>query len=91
MDKLFVAVRWADAHGNATGEFAEHEIPHAPAYYTVYGFCLRRDETGITIANEYSDNNTYRGTTFVPAGMIVEIRELTVTKKRIKKVQPPVS
>ena len=87
LNKQFVAVKWQDAHciSGAT-EMAEHEIPHAPALYTAYGFVLRNDAVGVTIANEVSGENTYRSINFIPAGMIVEIQPLTV-----KATKPPQS
>jgi hypothetical protein len=87
LDKTFCAVRWADAHsaGSVT-EYAEHELPHRSAHYTTYGFLLRQDETGLTLATEHSDEHTYRGVCFVPAAMVEEILPLTLTQKRAKKV-----
>lgn len=85
--KPFAAVAWNDAHciSGAT-EMAEHEIPHAPAIYTAYGFILRQDEVGITLANEVSGENTYRSINFIPAGMIVEVQVLSVAKQKVKKI-----
>jgi hypothetical protein len=85
LDRPFVAVRWHDAHGSGITEYADHELPHAPSPYTVYGFLLRHDETGITLANEHSDEHTYRGVSFIPGAMVVEILPLTLTHKRASK------
>jgi len=86
-DKPFVAVRWADAHGSATNELAEHEIAHAAAHYTIYGFALRQDDKGISLASEISDEATYRGISFIPAAMIVEVVPLRLAKPRTKRIE----
>ncbi len=84
--KGFVAVRWADAHSSGSvTEYAEHELPHRSAHYTTYGFLLRQDGEGVTLATEHSDEATYRGVTFIPAAMVLEIAALTLTKKRTTK------
>lgn len=86
LSKPFVAVRWADAHSSGSvTEYAEHELPHRSSYYTTYGFLLRRDDIGITMATEYSDEHSYRGVCFIPTAMIVEIVELKLSKARVKK------
>lgn len=86
LHKPFVAIRWADAHCiSGASELSETELPHAAAMYTLYGFVLRRDDVGITVAAEISDNNTYRGISFVPAGMIESVVEYKLTVKKPKK------
>lgn len=86
LDKPFVAVRWADAHSSGSvTEYAEHELPHHAAYYTVYGFLLRQDDQGITLANEHSDEHSYRGVTFIPAAMVGEVVHLRLGKARTRK------
>ncbi len=85
LDKPFCAVRWCDAHSSGVTEYAEHELPHRSAHYTIYGYLLRHDDAGITLTNEHSDEHTYRGVCFVPAAMVVEIVMLTLTKKRATK------
>ncbi len=86
LDKAFVAVRWADAHSSGSvTEYSEHELPHRSALYTTYGFLLRQDDTGLTLATEHSDEHTYRGVSFIPAAMVVEIRPLALTTKRAMK------
>jgi hypothetical protein len=89
LDRAFYAVRWADAHSSGSvTEYAEHELPHRSAHYTTYGFLLRQDETGLTLATEHSDEHTYRGVCFIPAAMVVECVPLTLTKKRAPKAIP---
>ncbi len=89
LDRSFYAVRWADAHSSGSvTEYAEHELPHRPAPYTTYGFLLRHDATGLTLATEHSDEHTYRGVCFIPAAMVIETVPLTLTKKRAPKAAP---
>lgn len=84
--KPFAAVRWADAHSaGSTTELSEFELPHAPSHYTLYGFVLKHDAAGITMASEHSDQATYRGICFVPAGMIVEVLYVKLQPVKAKK------
>jgi hypothetical protein len=84
--KDLVAVTWNDAHGSSTTAYAEHEIPHAAIAITTYGLLLREDTAGVTIASEHCADNTYRGVTFIPRGMLVgEPRRITETKPRAKR------
>jgi hypothetical protein len=86
LDRAFVAVRWQDAHSSGSvTEYSEHELPHRSAHYTTYGFLLRHDDSGLTLATEHSDEHTYRGVCFVPAAMVVEIVPLTLMRKRAPK------
>jgi len=84
--KPLVSVRWRDAHGTSTTAYAEHEIPHAAIEITTIGFLLRRDEAGVSIAGEYCADNTYRGVTFIPSGMTIEVVELGKPKRARKPV-----
>lgn len=80
-----------DAHciSGAT-ELTEAEIAHAPALYTLYGFVLRWDAVGITLAAEISENGTsYRGLSFIPAGMIKEVVEFKLSVKKPAKLKTP--
>lgn len=92
ISKPFVQISWNDAHCiSGTTELSEHEIHHRPALYIVYGFVLRQDEVGITIANEVSEDGNYRSINFIPAGMIVEVLPLKVSIAKPKKIkaEPP--
>lgn len=71
-----VCVTWTDAHGNAMSIYEAHEIPHAPALVRTYGVLLRDDETGVTIANEVFEAGSFRGVTFIPRGMVQEMRDV---------------
>ncbi len=82
MSKPLVSVTWLDAHGSATNELEEHELPSQPARYTTYGLLVKDCEAGIVVAAEETPARTYRGWTFIPRGMIVDIVELGKTKRR---------
>lgn len=72
-----VRVVWKDAHGVAgTTALAIHEIPHGGIKITSYGLLLRRDEAGVSIASEVCEDGTYRGYTFIPAGMLLDVEPL---------------
>lgn len=69
-----VMVTWHDAHSK-THSF-DLGRDHKPARMFTVGWLLRRDESGVTIANEREadgDSWDYRGHTFIPSGMIVKI------------------
>lgn len=71
--KPLVICTWADAHGSATAAYSEHEIPHAPIIIHTLGWLLRDDEVGVTVANEYCADDTWRGCTFVPRLMVRDV------------------
>ena len=81
-----VIVTWDDAHGSATKDVTERELPHAPTRMQSIGWLLRDDETGVSIGTEvfYEDGVAYfRGHTFVPRGMV----QTCVVKTRARKVR----
>lgn len=80
-----VAVRWNDAHGSATDACEPEAINHAPMLMITYGLLLRQDAAGVTVACEDCGDGTYRGRTFVPAGMLVSVDQLLPAKKQSKK------
>lgn len=82
MKPPLVALRWKDAHGTAVDACAIHEIPHAAIEITTYGLLLRQDEAGVSIASEECKDGTYRGITFVPASLVVEIRPVKPARKK---------
>ncbi len=77
-----VALRWKDAHGTATSAYSLHEIPHEAIEIVTYGLLLRSDDKGVTVASEECKDGTYRGCTFVPKELILELRNLLPTKRR---------
>lgn len=87
MKPALVAVRWKDAHGTATAAYSLHELPHAAIEITSYGLLLRQDADGVSIASEECKDGTYRGVTFVPASLVLEVRPMTRTRK--KKASTP--
>lgn len=83
---VLVCVVWTDAHGNAFNVYEPHEVPHAPAVVRTYGILIRRDDAGITLANEVFEAGSFRGVTFIPAGMITAVEEFCAVKpKRVRK------
>ena len=71
MDKSLVKVVWHDAHAaQGSAMYAEHEIPHKALVVTTIGWLLRQDAEGVSVANEYCEDATFRGYTFIPSGMI---------------------
>lgn len=89
MLKPLVAVRWLDAHGSATSAYAEHEIPHAAIEITTYGLLLREDTAGVSVANEWCADGTYRGVTFVPKAMVLEVKPVIPLRKPKQKKATP--
>lgn len=87
MDKRLVKAVWRDAQASSTIAFAEHEIPHAAIEITTVGWLLRQDESGVSIANEYCADATWRGLTYIPAGMLVKLED--VKKARASRTRVP--
>lgn len=80
-------VVWDDAHGSATKDVTEAELPHAPVTMTTLGWVLRDDDKGISIACErFAEDGVdyYRGHTFVPRSLICSCTKfnLHTTKKK---------
>lgn len=83
----FAIVVWDDAHGSATKDVTEKELPHAPVVMKTLGWLLRQDDIGISIANEvfYEDGVAYfRGHTFIPAKMIRSATVFNIPKRKAK-------
>ncbi len=84
-----VVVEWLDAWTKEDGvTLDDAKTNHAPTLVTTIGWCLLRDEAGIQLANEYFDD-TYRGRTFVPAGMIKSVTPFKLARPRKPKETPP--
>ncbi len=77
---------WLDAHASSITAYEVHEIPHAALEVASYGLLLKQDDKGISIASERCGESSYRGYTFVPAGMMVRVEPVipppTPRKKR---------
>lgn len=75
-DKPFAFVLWNDAHSPAATEVYDAEsvqAVHGSLPIITGGWVLRNDDRGITVAGEYCGGTEYRGVTFVPKAMVVEI------------------
>lgn len=84
-----VCVIWKDAHGSAANVVYDiDEIPHAPIECESYGLLLKQDEVGVSIASEKVDVDTYRGYSFIPAGMLVSIKPMKKPRKPRKSKLP---
>lgn len=79
-----VKVVWLDAHGSAAIAYELHEIPHKAIEVASYGLLLRQDDIGVSIASERCGDSTYRGYTFMPAGMVMKVEPMK--RVRVKKV-----
>lgn len=90
MAEPVVKVVWKDAHGvSGTTSLSIHEIPHGGIKITSYGLLLRQDLEGVSIASEICEDGTYRGYTFVPAGMLISVDPIVkerAPRKSRKKV-----
>ena len=82
-----VVVEWNDAHGAATTDYEPGNLPHQPLIMSTFGLLLKHDEVGATISGEMSEDGSYRGVTFVPAGMIRGIRVVLPAKARREKAR----
>jgi hypothetical protein len=90
-DLPFWTVLWHDAHGSGVGEVELAEIPHEPTWIITNGYLLREDAIGITIAGEYTENNTYRSRTFIPRAAAVWAGPREAWKRRRKRATAQVS
>ena len=84
MTPPLVALRWNDAHGTATTTYELHELPHKAVEIVTYGLLLRDDDAGISIACEDAGGGCYRGVTFVPRALVVEVKHLKPVRKKQK-------
>ncbi len=89
MKKPLVSVTWLDAHGSATAELEEHELPSEPAQYTTHGLLVKECPAGIVVAAEETPQQTYRSWTFIPAGMVVSIKYLEKKRGGHKRAAEP--
>lgn len=83
MTKQLVVVTWADAKATQAEFYAEGDVPHEPATVHTAGWLLKDDELGITIANEwFQEEDVWRGTTFVPRAMVLSVKRLGRRQRR---------
>lgn len=90
-DKRLVKAVWLDAHASSTSAYSEHEIPHAAIEITTVGWLLKQDDAGVSLANEWCADSTYRGYTFIPQVLIKSVVDIVKPKKPRVKLpkQPP--
>lgn len=68
-------VRWNDAHSVSAEDF-DADKHHKPYVMETIGWIVKRDAAGISLANERCTDEgvtKYRGSTFIPAGMVVRV------------------
>jgi hypothetical protein len=70
-----VAVTWKDAHAS-DGVFQSKD--HAPVTMLTVGWLLCRDANGVSLANERHEDGSYRGQSFIPAGMVKRVKTIPV-------------
>ena len=74
-----VVVEWGDAWMNPTEYFSkDRAAANIPMPTRTIGFVLSATESGVTVAmSDYGPQpSPYRGTFFIPAGMVKEVRVL---------------
>lgn len=94
--KNFVMIEWGDAYGTADTEQREDEISHEAAHFISWGWLIRSNEKGVTIAAEWSPSgNTYRSVMFIPRGMIdsekIVSKPTRPIRQRKKRIPQPVT
>lgn len=90
--KPIVVVRWNDAQSSATKVYTENETAyHAPIVMETLGWLLKDDDAGVSIVTEvFSEEGlNYRGHTFVPRGMVIEVIHLPIKPVRSRKRAQP--
>lgn len=71
-----IVIHWDDAVDRGDGG---HKPQHKPSRQVCVGWLLAEDETGVTLAFEYSDeDHSWRNETFIPAAMIDHVDLLEV-------------
>ena len=82
-----IILEWKDAH-TSTDEFSFTELHerHKPWTITTVGWLLQNDEVGVSLANELTGTDTYRGHTFVLKSMVVSVKPYKTPRKRKAKV-----
>lgn len=92
MTKQFVIVMWDDAWIDATEPLTEVDVEsrHKPLVVKTFGWLLKSDEVGVTLAAERyidsSEHDVFRTSTFIPRQMIKSITPVNLTKKRAQKI-----
>ena len=79
MTPKLVIVSWNDAQATATRVYVK-ERDHVPTVMHTVGWLLDQDDRGVSVACERFEEDgqwSYRGHTFVPAGMLIKVRRAT--------------
>jgi len=85
-----VIVHWLDAWTNELGVTVEDVgATHKPMPVQTIGWLLKEDETGISLANEYFDDGSYRGRTFIPRSLVVKVTPYVPPRTPRKKPEAP--
>lgn len=79
-------VVWNDAW-SSLDELAAGDVKHRPTTVHTYGYILKSDEIGVSIAAEWlpasnGGEETYRGITFVPRSLVVQERPKRRSRKK---------
>jgi hypothetical protein len=93
-DRQFAVVIWDDAH-KTHEELHDDEINHKPSLCQTYGWIIKNDDVGITVASEWGpEDGIWRDSTFVPHGMVREVVLLSLSRRaggrKARKEQPGV-
>ena len=85
-----IVVSWNDAWGDAGSEVTLKDVAdtHKPEKIHTMGCVLYEDETGVSLANERCANGSFRGRTYIPAGMVISIERFGLSKPRKTPRQP---
>jgi hypothetical protein len=75
-----VEILWDDAHQQA--DQCSIEDLQEECYVCTLGYVVRESPRSLWISSELLDTGDVRGSTRIPKGMIVEIRELRRTRPR---------
>jgi hypothetical protein len=84
-----VRVRWNDAHAGGHEQYDVASVPHAPLVIETFGWLLRDDDAGVSVASEYlPETSNYRSYTFIPRGMVVEVKDIAPVRRAARKAKP---
>lgn len=84
----FVIVVWDDAESNDSWQELNEHKELKPTLALTAGFLVKENKDYVLIADSYfleEDSKIISNTTKIPKGMIKELHEVQITKKRIKK------
>ncbi len=82
--RSFGVVAWGDAH-STEDEVKDTEIRHDAWPVLTYGWILRSDDKGVTLAGEWLEGETWRSRTFIPRAMVRDEVVLRLSTKRAPK------